>query len=133
MVERKAILASMRQDNSLVLNHNDERFGSCKCKSRFHKFFCDNSMDVMTLRTGSSQKKVTSTQSSRTKRSRRRSSMNSKVSPMGDSLNSTPFSVSPPLVTPITPASSLDGGAGFLWEIAPTFSWRKWLSSVIYV
>ena len=90
-------------------------------------------MNMMTLRTGSTQKKVTSAQFSRMKRSRRRSSMSSKVSLMGDSLDSTPFSVSFPLGTPITMTLLLDGGAGFLWEIAPTSSWRKWLSSVTYV
>ena len=38
MVERKAICSLWRSNKSKIINNKSEIFGSCKCKTRFHKF-----------------------------------------------------------------------------------------------
>ena len=65
MMERKEILKHFQEDKSSVINDNSDIFSSCKCRSRFHKFF--RNVET-TLRTRLTQKKVPSVRRSKMKR-----------------------------------------------------------------
>ena len=67
MEERKTILAAMEAENTKVINDNSDIFSSCKCGSKFHKFF----QNVTTiLRTRLKQKKVNSSRRAKHQRSK---------------------------------------------------------------
>ena len=91
MVERMEILHRMRTDKDKIMNDNSDIFAACKCGARFHKF--TNRIDLPTLRTRLTQKKVSSTRHSKQRRLSSRFSFN---------LNSTRASrrTSNPPVTP---------------------------------
>ena len=42
MVERKEIAKRWRTDKKSLINDRSEMFGSCKCKTRFHRFILDD-------------------------------------------------------------------------------------------
>ena len=68
MVERKEILKRMRTNKQTLINDNSDIYSSCKCEGRFHKF--TRKLEIETLRTRLSQKKVSSTRTSKQKRKR---------------------------------------------------------------
>jgi hypothetical protein len=60
MTERKEILHyRFRSDKLKIMNDNSDIYSSCKCKGRFHRF--GRKINIETLRSCSSQKKVNST------------------------------------------------------------------------
>ena len=71
MQERKEILHRINTDKTKIMNDNSDIFSSCKCGGNFHKF-TQIVHTKQTLRTRSTQKKVsTSTKNKQPKRARR--------------------------------------------------------------
>ena len=112
MVERKEILHCLRKEKHKVINCNNERFGSCSCRTRFHKF----SQGILlnkTLKTCLAQKKVPTILHTKTKRPKNKAIIEEK--PFSLTILS-PSSVSSELVTPEKLALSFDD-AGFFTNL----------------
>ncbi len=74
MMERKQILLQLDTDKHKVINDNSDIFSSCKCGSKFHKFFC--TVNIETPRAHSKQKKVNSSKQKQHQKNKRFSFQN---------------------------------------------------------
>ena len=109
----------LQEDKTKVINDNSDIFSSCKCGSRFHKFFRNV---TTTLRTRLTQKKVPSTRHSKTKRKRFSFNPKSPVTCCSPcSPGSTSSSSQEPASPPVTPVFLYDTNVPGLPYRSPTY------------